>query len=138
MTTIRPQRDQMIRAAVMQRPDAIAEVSIHLWEKLARELVSIIGEGGFQSLYNRSLHLVGATFPWLEINSSLPQNSSGFADLKECLAGQDSTNASEASAALLITFIDILALLIGELLTSSILRLAWGDDVLDTVVKELP
>lgn len=122
----------------MQRPEAIAEVSIRLWERLARELVSIIGERGFQSLYSRSLHLAGATFPWLEINSSLQQNSSGFADLKKCLAGQDSTEASEASAALLIIFIDILALLIGELLTASILRLAWGDDVLDTVVKELP
>lgn len=122
----------------MQRPEAIVEVSIHLWERLAHELVSIIGEGGFQSLYKRSLHLTSATFPWMELNSPLPQKGSGFADLKKCLAGQDSTNAGEASAALLIAFIDILALLIGELLTSSILRLAWGDDALDTVVKELP
>lgn len=138
MTTIVPQRDQMIRRAVMQRPDAVVEVSIKLWEKLAHELVSIIGQGGFQSLYKRSLHLTSVTFPWMEINSSLQQNGSGFAELKECLEGQDATNASEASAALLITFINILALLIGELLTSSILRMAWGDDALDTVVKELP
>jgi hypothetical protein len=122
----------------MQRPDAVADVSMHLWGKLADELISIIGEGGFQSLYKRSLHLTSATFPWMEINPPLLQNGSRFAGLQNCLEGQDSAEAGEASTALLITFIDILALLIGELLTSSILRMAWGDDALDTVVKELP
>jgi hypothetical protein len=138
MTTIGPQRDQMIRKAVMRRPEAIADVSIDLWEKLACGLISIIGEGGFQSLYQRSLHLTSATFPWMESHPSSLQKDAGFADLKICLAEQDPTVAGEASTALLITFIDILALLIGELLMSSILRLAWGDDALDTVVKELP
>lgn len=122
----------------MQRPEAIVDVSIHLWETLAHELVSIIGEGGFQSLYKRSLHLTAATFPWMTSCFSSKPNDAGFVELKKCLAEQDSTNAGEASTALLITFIDILVLLIGELLTSSILRLAWDDDVLDTVVKELP
>lgn len=122
----------------MQRPEAIADVSIYLWEKLAHELISIIGEGGFQSLFKRSLHLTSATFPWMAIDPPLLQNGSRFAGLKICLEGQNSAEAGEASTALLITFIDILALLIGELLTSSILRLAWGDDALDTVVKELP
>ncbi|WP_304778577.1 hypothetical protein [Herminiimonas sp.] len=138
MTTIGPQRDQMIRNAVMRRPEAIADVSVDLWEKLACGLISIIGEGGFQSLYKRSLHLTSATFPWMESHPSSLQKDTGFADLKICLAEQDPTVAGEASTALLITFIDILALLIGELLMSSILRLAWGDDALDTVVKELP
>ena len=122
----------------MQRPDAIVDVSIHLWVKLARELTSIIGDGGFQSLYKRSLHITGAAFPWVELAQPLPQNSAGFANLRNCLEGQNSTEAGEASTALLSTFIDILALLIGEHLTSSILRMAWGDDVLDPVLKELP
>ena len=138
MTTIDPQRHQMIKGAVMQRPEAIADVSIYLWEQLAHELISIIGEGGFQSLFKRSLHLTSATFPWMKISTPLSQNGARFAGLKNCLEGQNSAEAGEASTALLITFIDILALLIGELLTSSILRLAWGDDALDTVVKELP
>lgn len=122
----------------MQRPDAVVEISIHLWEELARELVSIIGEGGFQSLYKRSLHLTSATFPWMTLDSTLPKSGSGFADLKKCFAEQDAAKAGEASTTLLITFIDILALLIGEHLTSSILCSAWGDDALDTVAKELP
>lgn len=128
----------MIRTAVMQRPDAVVDVSILLWERLARELVSIIGNRGFQSLYKRSIGLTVAAFPWLEPCTLTPPNVSGFAELKQCLAAQDSSNAGEANTALLITFINILALLIGELLTSSILRSAWGDDALNTVVKELP
>lgn len=122
----------------MQRPDAIVDVSIRLWEKMAGELVSIIGEAGFHSLYKRSLHLTAATFPWLEPCFSSSSYRSSIEELNKCLAAQDSTNAGEANTALLITFIDILALLIGELLTSSILRSAWGDDALDKVVKELP
>ncbi len=120
----------------MQRPQAIAGVSIRLWEMLAGELVSIIGEGGFQSLYKRSIHLNSEAFPWMVAAVPSQQADSRFAELKTCLDAQDATEAGEASTALLITFIDILALLIGELLTSSILRSAWGDDALDTVAKE--
>ena len=122
----------------MQRPVAIVDVSILLWEKLSRQLASIIGEGGFQSLYDRSLHLTAPTFPWLtSCNSSTPKGSR-FEELRKCLADQDLINSGEASIALLVTFIDILAVLIGEFLTSTILDLAWADHALDTVVKELP
>lgn len=122
----------------MRRPDAVVDVSIRLWEQLARNLSSIIGERGFQSLYKRSLSLTVSRFPWLELDGSAASDASDFAGLKLCLAAQDPAHAGEANIALLITFINILAVLIGELLTSSILRSAWGDDALDTVVKELP
>jgi len=137
MTTTNPQRFQMIKKTVIQRPGAIAEVSVNLWERLSTELISIIGEGGFQSLYLRSIHLTSATFPWLAPNHPSQQSDSRFTDLKMSLEGRDSTEASEASIALLSTFIDILALLIGETLTTGILRSAWGDDALDIVAKEL-
>lgn len=127
----------MIRRAVTQRPDAIREVTISLWERLASELISIIGEGGFQSLYARSGHLTNATFPWLVLNHPSQLIKSRFEGLKMSLDGRSVTESSEASIALLITFIDILALLIGDLLTTSILRSAWGDDALDIAAKEL-
>jgi hypothetical protein len=138
MTTTTPQRDQMIKRAVMHRPETVADVSIHLWEKLAHELISIIGEGGFQSLYKRSTHLTSEVFPWIIAAQPVRHADARFTDLKTSLEGRGSAEAGEASTALLITFIDILALLIGELLTASILRSAWGDDALDTVAKELP
>jgi hypothetical protein len=46
------------------------------------------------------------------------------------LEGQTPAQASEANRLLLITFTDILAALIGEQLTTSILRLAWGSEEL--------
>lgn len=138
MATINAQRHKMIRRAVLQRPDAIVDVTISLWERLASELISIIGEGGFQSLYARSVHLTRAAFPWIALDHSGTDADSRFADLSMSLEGRDFTEASEASMALLITFIDILALLIGEHLTTSILRSAWGDEALNIAGKEFP
>ena len=127
----------MIRRAVMHRPEAIADVTINLWERVAAELISIIGEGGFQSLYSRSVHLASVTFPWLALKHPSQPTDSRFAGLKISLEGRDFTETSEASITLLTTFIDILALLIGEVLTTSILRSAWGDDALEIAAKEL-
>ena len=121
----------------MQRPEAVLETTVYLWERLASELTSIIGEGGFQSLYSRSVHLTSAGFPWMVLSHPWQRTDSRFADLKVSFEGRSFTETSEASIALLVTFIDILAVLIGELLTTSILRSAWGDDALDIAGKEL-
>ena len=136
MATINTQRHQMIRQAVLQRPGAVVDVTIELWERLALQLIAIIGEGGFQSLYARSLRLNSVAFPWMVLSHPWQRTDSRFPDLRISFEGRDSTEISEASIALLITFIDILAILIGELLTTSILRSAWGDDDLNIAGKE--
>jgi len=127
----------MIKSAVTQRPEAILSVTVNLWERLASELISIIGEGGFQSLYSRSVHLTSASFPWIVHSHPWQRTDSQFENLKISFEGRDFSETSAASIALLVTFIDILAILIGELLTTSILRSAWGDDALDIAGKEL-
>ena len=127
----------MIRTVIMRRPDAIGNVTLHLWECLAVELTSIIGDGGFQSLYARSTHLARAQFPWIIINPPATSTASLFVNLKKCLEERDSKTACEASITLLNIFIDILILLIGELLTTSILRSAWGDDAVNIAGTEL-
>ena len=137
MATIDDQRHQMIRTVIMRRPDAIGNVTLHLWECLAVELTSIIGDGGFQSLYARSTHLARAQFPWIIINPPATSTASLFVNLKKCLEERDSKIACEASITLLNIFIDILILLIGELLTTSILRSAWGDDAVNIAGTEL-
>jgi hypothetical protein len=130
-------RNQIIRAAILQRPDATAKVTAALWMPLATEIISIIGKGGFDSLYSRCIHLVAVKFPWLEASHSSQPAGSRFDELQGILEAQGPAEASEASIALLITFMDVLASLIGEPLTSTILDSAWGDDALNTVVKEL-
>lgn len=136
MAILDAQRHHMIRQAVLQRPEAIGEVTVDLWSRLAAQLISIIGEGGFQSLYSRSVHLTRVTFPWIAEVGQAGSAETRFASLQQSLDGRDFAEASEASILLLITLIDILTVLIGELLTSSILSSAWDHDAIDKDGKE--
>ncbi len=98
------------------------------WEKLADEIVSIVGEGGFASLYERSLYQAQSTFPWLALDSvtAAHPHSHRVVELGMRLANQAADDACAAHSLLLTIFTDILASLIGEQLTSNILRAAWG------------
>lgn len=119
-----------------QRPDAVPEVTVVLWEKFAGQLITIIGDGGFDSLLMRSLHRCGKQFPWLIPVPDSPKAAWRFVELHSRLADQDISTAIDASTALFTTFVDILATMIGEQLTNRILRSAWGVDVSDAAVKD--
>ncbi|MBC7455464.1 MAG: hypothetical protein H7335_17570 [Massilia sp.] len=140
MDTAEQQRHRMIGRAVLRRPDAQADASIWLWKSLATELSLIIGKRGFESLYARSLSRAGAEYAWLRALPALPAQAGGdaFERLGANLLTREAGEAHAASAALLCTFTDILIVLIGELLTISILRKAWGDDVVDNAETEHP
>lgn len=126
---------RMIRIAVSRDPARVPETSAALWRDLARHLTAIIGERGFDALYARSLHQVGATYPWLT-GPGQEDGKASFSQLRQRLQEQAMPAAGQASIALLCTFIDTLTLLIGELVTSSILRAAWGDDTVNPAVSE--
>ena len=115
----------------------VADAAIHLWEKMAAQLICIVGEDGFNSLYERSQFLSKSTLPWLAVGPWAQQSDHRFAGLKTSLEGQSPAQASEANGLLLITFTDVLASLIGEQLTSHILRLAWSTHTLNTANKEI-
>jgi len=109
-----------------QHTEKIADAAILLWEQMATQIISIVGENGFNSLYARSLFITHASYPWLAIDSATAQPDHRFAGLKVSFEGQTLAQASEANSLLLLNFTDILASLIGEQLTISILRSAWG------------
>jgi len=133
-------RHRSIQRLVVPQPGiSVADVSISLWVGLAAELGLLIGDGGFVPLYVRSVHLSVASFPWLRPISDaapLPSGNSRFSELKRSLDGREPGEASQASAALLNTFIDMLAGLIGETLTIGILRSAWANTPFASVDKE--
>jgi hypothetical protein len=129
-------RHRIIESLTAQHTEKVADAAIDFWDKLATEIISIVGEEGFNSLYARSVFLAQSTFPWLVASSLSPQTDQRFAELKTSLAEQTPAQASEANSLLLIALTDILASLIGEQLTTSILRSAWGDDASDKAVKE--
>ncbi len=130
-------RHQIINNLMDQHTENVADAAIILWEQIASQIILIVGQGGFDSLYARSLFLTQSTFPWLSANSTETQTEQWFAQLKKSLEGQSPVQAREANSLLLMTFTDILASLIGEKLTVSILHSSWGNDASDSPDKEL-
>lgn len=130
-------RHQMIKSLIPPQYEKVADSAINLWEPMAAQISSIVGAGGFNSLYARSVFLTQPAFPWLAAGLMSPQTDHRFAALRLSLEGQTPAQAREANSLLLITFTDILASLIGEELTSSILRSAWGDNASISAGMEL-
>ena len=129
-------RHQIIKGLTAPQSVDGVEAAVRLWEQVATEVISIVGVGGFESLYARSVFLGQATFPWFAAIALASQSTHRFAGLRMSFAAQDPTQVSSANTLLLVTFTDILASLIGEHLTTSILRSAWGSGASETAVKE--
>ena len=117
-------RHQIIDGVMAQHTEV--DAAIELWEQMATQLIALVGEEGFNSLYARSVFLTRSTFPWLAASSLSLRTDHRFANLKNSLEGQTPAHVVKANRLLLITFTDILASLIGEQLTNNILRMAWG------------
>ena len=109
---------------------------MELWPPLASELVSIIGENGFKSLFNRSIYLTCQTYPWLASGGQQSPKLQ-FAELHACFHGQNTSEANAANHTLLAIFTNTLATLIGEPLTITILNSAWKDATSDVSGEEL-
>lgn len=116
-----------VQRAFQQQPEAIGDATLQLWNSLAVELISIIGEAGFQSLFSRCMYLMRVEYPWLEPTQSPTPIGTRLLDLKARLDSKQVAIAEQASLALLNTFMRLLSGLIGEALTVNILHAAWGD-----------
>lgn len=136
METHDPQRHQIIKNLISPLSKSVTDDAIRSWERLATQIISILGVDGFDSLYTRSFYLNQAAFPWLAANPSPPQADFRFAELKRTLEGQTPAQASEANCLLLIIFTDILASLIGEQITTHLLRLSWDVDISKKAISE--
>jgi len=136
METNNTPRHQIVRSLMTRRTERVVDAELVLWEQMASQILPIVGEGGFNSLYARSVFLTQATFPWFVVDSPSSGTEHRFAELKRCLHRQTPTQASAANRLLLITFTDILASLIGEQLTTRILRAAWRNHTSEKADKE--
>jgi hypothetical protein len=129
-------RHQLIKSLMAKQTEKIADAAIILWEQLATQIISIVGEDGFNAIYVRSIFLSRSTFPELPAIPLSPQQGHRFAKLKISFEGQSPVQVREANNLLLITLTDILASLIGEQLINRILRLAWGAEIPNETGKE--
>jgi hypothetical protein len=130
-----PRAMEIVSRLIAQHPEECAKLAFHLWTGLAAELAPIVGETGFTTLYARSLHITQRTFTWLAPISGPQQAEPPFTFLQTKLAEQASPEAAKACEAMLHTFIDILAVLIGEPLTNGIFLAAWGDDASTITIR---
>lgn len=132
-------RRRFINETTARGTNSAPGAAVELWRRLALSLLPIIGENGFNSLYARNLDLARETFPWLPKGDVSRPIDIQFADLKISLEGEDPLEADKASRALLEALINLLASLIGEPVTMTILSSAWAGNVSDreTTGKEL-
>jgi len=129
-------RHRLIKTLTAKDNEKVADAAIILWQQIATNIISIVGESGFDSLYVRSIFLSASKFSWLASYNPKPEIRNQFAELKICFEKQTPDHIKEANKQLLITLTDILASLIGEPLTTQILCMAWGDVASDIVTKE--
>ncbi len=118
---------QLVALILGRHPGAMGEVTIELWEPLSQHLTAIIGQEGFDALYDRSLHIAAESHAWLAHAGPPPGRQLRFDRLKSALIDQEIDEATKAAVLLLSTFTATLSTLIGGNLTDNILRAAWGD-----------
>src|SRR5688500_6699558 len=84
-----------------------------------------MGQGSIAVLYLRSLHIIRAAYPWLEATHEELHKPMDLVSLRGVLVQQTSVEAAAAGGALVQTFYDLLASLIGPALTEQLPRAVW-------------
>jgi hypothetical protein len=99
-------------------------------------LTPLIGDAGVAAICARSLHLTQRNVPGLTTFRASAQGEARFAFLQVSLAQQQPAAATEAAVTLLATVSELLALFIGESLTTRLLCEAWPDDFAADITEE--
>lgn len=116
------------KAADGASAEVIAATVITAFVAIEASLTPIIGAGGVVAMYHRSLLRVGSSRPWLSGgDSTRTRTQIDVAGLRSSLAERAVADAADAGGALLQTFCDLLASLIGASLTERLLRDVWAD-----------
>lgn len=123
-------RSLMPRAGGTPDASAVAEAALGTWRQVSARIVPVIGAGGADVLFNRALHLTCSSFPWLTIVGDHRDSGDLLANLKTRLSSRETDAAVEASYTLLVTFIELLASMIGESLVERLLSQVWASKIL--------
>jgi hypothetical protein len=104
-----------------------AQSLIRPWSRLGRQLVPLIGEGGFVALFSRSARLLSPPRPWLSIDAARRTSTLLLTALEQDLAGADPLEAAATHEELMGTFVRQLGALIGPTLTARLLAETGAD-----------
>jgi hypothetical protein len=116
----------LVREVIRQSPDPIAETAIGMLLPLAKSLTVIIGQNGFKALFDRGMHAAGKKHPWLVATEDSSDRLSSPESLKAALHEQELAEATQATALLFSTLLELLVTLIGQALTIKLLSASWG------------
>ena len=100
----------------------IASAVTSTWQAIEAALWPIVGKAGVAALFQRSLLLAAKSHPWLPSESTLVLD---IARLQAVLARQPSDVAADGGGAVLQSFHDLLATLVGPSLTARLLGSVW-------------
>jgi hypothetical protein len=106
--------------------EQIADAIVAIWQEIDQALHPIVGRRGVAALYNRSLHLTAAAYPWLAMGHRGLAAEVDPSALKGALVQQAAAEAAAGGMALFQTFHGLLAGLIGASLTDRLLRSVWA------------
>ena len=100
---------------------------IRPWSRLGRQLVPLIGEGGFVALFTRSARLLSPPRAWLSIDAARRTSTLLLSALEHDLAAADPQEAAATHEELMGTFVRQLGALIGPALTARLLAETGAD-----------
>lgn len=103
----------------------VADLIVPVWEQISAALSPVIGLRGVAALYKRSLHLAGATHPWLAVAQGNNLAEMDLPALKAAMARRDGAEAAAAGASLLLSFHGLVGSLIGPALSEQLLGAVW-------------
>ena len=116
--------EDMTNSTGAQEPTAGNGDPLQPWRRIATQLCPLIGESGFCALFGRALHVLGPEHAWLVLPQPCRTPEQLFSSLEERMGDADPDLATAANDALLRTFTQLLAALIGERLTRQLLASA--------------
>lgn len=103
----------------------IADHVVAVWRQVEEALTPIIGQRGVAALYGRSLYLTATDHPWLARLQEVDAPAVDIAALHAALVQREPADAAAGGGALLQTFHELLASLVGPSLTGRLLAAAW-------------
>ena len=111
---------------VHSNPVAIAGELARFVQDIAAVLTPLLGARGVAALYQRALHVTRARHAWLAEPLEVAQPVVDLLALQAAFARQDRDEAAAAATALLQSFDDLLASLIGRPLSQRLLDPVWA------------
>ena len=130
-------REELINRQISGLPsDRALDKAFDCWQRLMNETISLLGQLGFDSIYQKSLSLTRRQLPSMALAHLGRADKSTLSELRAALADQTSADGCEVIQTLLLNFTVVLAILIGESLTERLLKVAWGEQPADSINPE--